>query len=185
MLIGITGKSGSGKDEIARYIKHGFAFNHLTFAKPIKDMVAAIYGLDVDTLEATGFKEKPIPGIGKSLRELYQTLGTDWGRNMIDRDIWVRHMAKRLQGLPRSDVVISDVRFDNEALFIRANGGVIIHVTREAAKRVRDHASENGINRQHADIVIVNDSTIEALYNKISDTMGVIIQDEFVKNSTS
>ena len=42
-------------------------------------------------------------------------------------------------------MVISDVRFDNEAAWIPAHGGRIIHVIRPDTKAVEAHASEDGI----------------------------------------
>jgi hypothetical protein len=34
-------------------------------------------------------KETPLPVIGKSPREIMQTLGTEWGRRLVNPDLWV------------------------------------------------------------------------------------------------
>jgi CRP/FNR family transcriptional regulator len=57
-----------------------------------------------------------------------QTLGTEWGRQCMDADIWVRAWAARAALL--TSAVADDVRFQNEADMIRNLGGVIIRVMR-------------------------------------------------------
>jgi hypothetical protein len=175
MLIGIAGKAGSGKDELALYLKNVHGFSQLTFAEPIKDALAGLFDTDIHTLEKIGFKENPIPGIGKSLRELYQTLGTDWGRNMIDEDIWVRQLSNRLQYYAGVDVVVSDVRYENEAEFIRLNGGTVIHLHRHDAKSVRAHSSESGVMFQRDwDMLITNNSSLDVFYDRAAATLEAI-----------
>ena len=130
---------------------------------------------DIHTLEKTGFKENPIPGIGKSLRELYQTLGTDWGRDMIDENIWVRQLENRLKYYAGVDVVVSDVRFENEAEFIRLNSGTIIHIQRDTAEAVRSHTSEAGIKFMIGkDLLINNNSSLDVFYDKANATLEAI-----------
>jgi hypothetical protein len=144
-----------------------------------------MFDVCIDTLEKTLGKDAPIPGIGKSLRELYQTLGTDWGRDMIDVNLWVRHLAHRLQAYPAANVVVSDVRFENEADFIRANGGTIIHIDRDAAPKTREHVSEAGITfKQGQDIWISNNGTPETLYDKAAQTLEAI-RDEHTKSQAA
>jgi hypothetical protein len=61
-------------------------------------------------------------------------------------------------------VVITDVRFDNEALWIRKQGGWVIELIRDKAAAVNDHVSEAGLNPRHVDFHIVNDfKSAEAL----------------------
>ena len=175
MLIGIAGKAGSGKDEVTGYLSKAFGFSQLTFAEPIKDALQIMFDMDIHTLEKMGFKENPIPGIGVSLRELYQTLGTDWAREKIDKDIWVKQLATRLQAYPGSNVIVSDVRFENEAEFIRANGGHIIHIQRDNAETVREHVSETGVKFiSGKDLLINNNGSRNALYDKAAQTLQVI-----------
>lgn len=82
MLIGISGKKGSGKDQFAGYLKSFYPeASKDQFARPIKEMVAALIGCDVEQLEDREFKETPIPWLTSywvrnhttGLKEFYPT----------------------------------------------------------------------------------------------------------------
>lgn len=60
-------------------------------------------------------------------------------------------------------VIIKDVRFENEADFIRSHNGSIWHVKRDDAIKVISHTSESGIEIKNGDIVINNNSSLEYL----------------------
>jgi hypothetical protein len=66
-----------------------------------------------------------------------------WGRQ-LSPDFWLRVMALRLEspGLAQENVVISDVRFPNEAEFITSRGGIVVRVLRSTTPAARPHASE-------------------------------------------
>lgn len=59
-----------------------------------------------------------------------QTVGTEWGHDMIHRDLWVKVVEQKIRQVRRegaTGVVVSDVRFDNEADFIRDwHGGAVV-----------------------------------------------------------
>lgn len=127
-------------------------------------------GLGIDLTEDYWIakKEEIIPAIGKSPRELMQTLGTEWGRNFVNEDLWLILARQRLLKLGPG-MVIADVRFDNEALWVRKLGGRIIHVRRDLAERVKQHASEVGVTMEEGDGVIVNNGTLEELQQAVKD----------------
>ena len=58
---------------------------------------------------------------GQTYRYLAQTLGTEWGRELIHPDLWIMCLKYRLQKT-YSPIIIDDVRFENEAKFIREHG---------------------------------------------------------------
>lgn len=64
-------------------------------------------------------------------------------------------------------LIIKDIRFENEAAFLRSHNGLIWHITRPDLQQVNAHSSELGIERAHGDIVLVNDGTLEALREKV------------------
>lgn len=150
IIIGITGIAGSGKDTVRAILEAEHAAHGMAFADPMRTMIGALFeanGIDKGYMLDREFKEQPIPGIGASYRQMAQTLGTQWGRDCLDQDIWLRIAAAKIRDLDwqRSApgvYVISDVRFYNEAEWIRAQGGVIWRVRREQAVPVRTHASE-------------------------------------------
>jgi hypothetical protein len=105
--------------------------------------------------------------VGKSPRELLQSLGTEWGRAMVADDIWIRLALQRAG----QRTVISDVRFDNEAAAIRATGGVVWRVVRPDVgcldASTAQHSSERGISPELIDAQIVNDCSLAALAARV------------------
>lgn len=173
-LIGITGQAGTGKDTVADYLAGTHHFEVDAFAEPLRDMLTALctgHGIDYALLFERASKEQPLPHIGISPRRLMQTLGTEWGR-ALDPQLWVKLAAVRLglHDLPNSSpvhdrIVLSDVRFAEEAAWIRSHGGRIVRVTRAGAASVASHLSETQPIR--ADVTIANDGTIPELYRSI------------------
>ena len=166
-IFGISGKARSGKDTLAKMLlAEAHEGIHMSFAEPIRAFVADLLGVPVDLLQDSAWKEQPLPQLnGKSPRVLMQTLGTEWGRETIDPDLWIKVAQWRLERLssdlvPPKVVVFSDVRFDNEADMIRSVGGTIVHVIRPGAEVVAAHASENGIRRDLTDWTCMNDGSL-------------------------
>ena len=134
-----------------------------------------IFGLDESQLWGDQ-KEQVIEGLDRSPRQLMQSLG-DWGRG-LDPMLWLTLADRALESMARYEamghpgVVITDVRYENEAHFIRERGGVIIHLDRPDANPVHAHSSERGVSGSaYTDICIRNDGTLNDLYCKVADVM--------------
>ena len=145
--IGLIGLAGSGKDTAAKaLIKAGYY--RMAFADELKQL-AFEFGWN---------GEKDEDG-----RRLLQELG------MIGRrycpNIWIQHVARLIapKGPP---IVFTDVRFQNEADFVRSIGGVVVRIVRPG-QIAQNHESELKQCEVAADIEIVNDGTIADLHNKI------------------
>jgi hypothetical protein len=61
----------------------------------------------------------------------------------------------------KTAIIIKDIRFENEADYIRSMGGQVWHIVREGAVAVNAHASEAGIKIADEDVVIDNNGTLE------------------------
>jgi dephospho-CoA kinase len=168
-LIGIAGRARSGKDTVADMLVTMRGGYRYSFADPIRSMLRGI-GIDMNDPEWIANKEKPIPGLGRSPRYLMQTLGTEWGRQLVNEDIW-KIIAEINLLQTGSGMIISDVRFDNETAWVRSMGGIVIHIDRPDAPVVEAHSSEAGVQRLARDIVIVNDGTLEDLSYKINELL--------------
>ena len=172
MLIGITGRAGTGKDTASALLRAKHAFRQIAFADPLRAMLKAGFDLaDNDFLP--GRKEELLPNIGKSPRQLMQLLGTEWGRQMVDANVWVTLAEARIRAdlLAGRFVVVSDVRMENEADMIRKLGGVVIHLHRAAARRVAEHSSERGIGFGPGDVEMLNIGLPIDLIDQLDDLM--------------
>lgn len=161
-IIGLTGLAGSGKSLAAELLEHRFDFVRVSFADPLRDMLSSL-GIDVRDKSST-----PSVLQGRTVRYALQTLGTEWGRNLIGQDVWAAaalHRARQMSGLVLP-VVFDDVRFDNEAAAIRAEGGQIWRIVRPGLTRM-DHASENGVDDRLVDHTLVNDGSVGQLTERM------------------
>ena len=167
-VIGIAGLSRSGKDTVAEILEQHYGYKKIAFADPLKEASAVLLGRPLYQMYE-GDREAIMPEWGFSIRHFLQMLGTEGMRNLFRDDFWIHRMGITLdEGTmwqrPPSRVVISDVRFENEADFIRGRGGLVVHVTRpEAEKNRMAHASEAGIVKDAKDYTIANDGSLADL----------------------
>lgn len=173
MIIGLTGPAGSGKDTVADWLEVRHGFSRIALADPIRKGLCAMFDLPMHVFKP-GIKEQIIPSIGKSPRELMQTLGTEWGRDMVARDIWLRMASRKIAAaLPR--IVVTDIRKEDEAQWLRGYGGGIWRIHRSTRKAVRPHTSESGaISISPDDLAIPNDGSIDDLFSVIDDVLDGI-----------
>lgn len=168
-IVAFTGPAGVGKDTAASsLIARGY--KKIAFAQGLKDMLAAIgWPEPADQAE----KEVPNPDFGGvSYRRAAQTLGTEWGRGLYE-DFWTDVMAHKLRQA-EALVVITDLRFENEAALVRDMGGQIIHLYGRMAAlgAAAAHASESGIDSAADDWHIENTGSMEALRNTVLSRLG-------------
>lgn len=176
-LIGITGKAGSGKDTVAQYLSKTYTMHRYSMAQPLKAMLRVL-GIDCDDRFT---KETPHPMFGVSPRRMMQTLGTEWMRASICRDGWLKLAEQRRQEGEQEDlhgIVIPDIRFEDEAAWVRAKGGAIVHLYRPSLAPVEEHSSEHGVRYEvgQRDYGVVNGSTVEDLCRQVDVFMRSVQQ---------
>lgn len=145
-LIAFSGLAGVGKSTAANYLVANHGFTRLSFADPLRDMLKALGLSDADFTQEG--KTRPHQLLqGKTPREALQSLGTEWGRNMIGDEIWRDAAIRRAHEIISrgGKVVFDDCRFNNEAEAILSIGGFVVGLCREGIKRAGGHASEAGI----------------------------------------
>lgn len=140
-LLGVTGLARSGKDHASDYLAKQMQLHKYAFAEPLKTMLKSVFG---DHFHE-GDRSDICPETCKSYRVMMQTLGTEWGRELMNPQVWVNLVARRWKEVERGEhlvqhgtlasymaegMILSDVRFDSEAEWIQLNGGVILEIVR-------------------------------------------------------
>lgn len=170
MLIGLCGQAGAGKNTVAELLTDSDRgpFAQIAFADPLYECVSTITGLTVAKLKDRAVKEEVIAWLGKSPRQLLQTLGTEWGRGTVHPEIWIRiAMERAANHMTHNSVVITDVRFDNEAQAVIEAGGEVWKVTRSGwrclAADAAAHQSEAGVSDHLIARTIDNSGSLDDL----------------------
>lgn len=142
MLVGVCGFIGSGKGTVTDILIKGYGFRTDSFAKPVKDCCASIFGWDRKMLEGDSVESRQwrdmvdvwwanklgIPGF--TPRYAMQHFGTNVMRDHFNQNIWLNSLDHRFHKNPHVPTVISDARFKNEIDYITGNRGILIHVNR-------------------------------------------------------
>jgi hypothetical protein len=123
-VLGLSGKSGSGKDHIAsNIITRQYGYVPFSLAWHIK---TGLIGKNAATYEEVFITKPP------HIRHLMQHDGTENGRDIYGQDIWLdtayawMRLVYEQWGIVR--FVIPDVRFPNEVEYIQRKGGKVIRV---------------------------------------------------------
>lgn len=110
---------------------------------------------------------------GPEVRRLLQVYATEVCRENFGQDIWVQLLARRVAEEHPAAVVVTDVRFNDEAAWITENGGTIIEITRPGISAVNGHVSEAGIDRKYIGHTVSNGGTIDELADALDDVLKV------------
>lgn len=166
-IVAFTGLAGAGKSTAASYLVEQRGFVRVRMAGPLKAMLKTM-GLTDREVDGD-LKEAPCALLGgKTPRWAMQTLGSEWGRDLIDSGLWIRAWRAAVDRLPAgTSVVVDDCRFPIEVDAITAAGGVIVRIERAGAGTESVHVSE-----QHelpAAAVIRNDGDVADLHLQVSD----------------
>jgi hypothetical protein len=164
LILGLCGRAGAGKSYLAHHLWSTRSFKIVSLAAPMKEMLRSI-GIEAWRLYGEG-KELPHPTLGgHTVRWALQTLGTEWGRNCLGRDVWVNIALAKIEENSQLGLnsVVDDVRYINEASVIKEAGGYIVAVrgpvtTPESLSITKAlHTSEHGLPQSLIDHTILND----------------------------
>ncbi|CRM20043.1 deoxynucleoside monophosphate kinase [Pseudomonas sp. 24 E 13] len=249
-IIGLAALARSGKDTVASMLLSHSHVAAFALADPLKVGCQVLFGLSDAEAWDDNLKEQPIALWGRSPREFFQAVGTEWMRHH-NPDHWLmraereinrpansptrpvdpeallpdeapfilaaqaffdfsavqvtteldtfdakwglapreaisllkrhafemypdfsqRRSQRSLEALkPRRQVpadaqviIIKDIRFENEAAFLRRHNGKIWHIKRPDLMKVKAHSSEDGIDHLPEDVLIMNDQGLEEL----------------------
>jgi len=195
MIIGICGLIGSGKGTVADILVNEYKFTKLSFADKLKDGVSEVFGwdrqmLEGDTEDSRVWREEKdafwSAETGKHItpRLVLQLFGTDCMRNGFDDGIWVSLVKKQIAQSPKTNFVIPDVRFPNEANMIKSIHGEVWRIRRGADpvwfRMYQDigvepkdvHASEWAWANINFNNIVDNQGTKEQLKSRVQDHLA-------------
>jgi len=170
LLLGFTGKKQAGKNYIANKVsdiltKQGYtSVIEIAFADALKNEVCHAVGITRETLETN--KEV--------FRPLLQWWGTEFRRNMFKETYWVDKVRERLKQDSKKNcaILITDVRFENEARLIEDFGGKLWRVVNPDESLISKanifsmstytHASETAIDNYPVSQTVLNSRSVPA-----------------------
>lgn len=183
IVIGLAGRFGTGKDYLTREFFFPRGYRQWSLAWHFKVWVV---GQGKATHEEV-FHTKP-----ERVRHLLQEEGTELGRDVYGKDIWVDTTFEWIQVIQDvwdcNKFIIPDVRFVNEAKAIQDRGGYVIRIhapNRNAdapyPEYLRNHSSETDLDDfKEFDFVVDNDydnaDAVPNMMNGILDTIETRIR---------
>ncbi len=171
MIIGLSGYAQVGKDTVAQILVEDYGYTRIGFADTIKkaayllDPIITLDGVRlahaVDRYGWDGAKQVP------EVRRILQVLGSEIGRDLIDPQIWVE---LTMHSVHQDDkIVISDVRFRNEAEEIKWKHGEIWRISRiQKGAPVNVHRSETDMDSWDFDEYVSNNGSIDNLKQEVA-----------------
>lgn len=160
MLVGLAGAKRSGKDTVADYLVRDRGFIKYALAEPLKRACRALFDFSEDQVLGDA-KDVPDLRYGQTPRAFLQMLGTEFVRDRVGCDFFVDRFRDFHSRHPGADIVVSDVRFQNEIDAIRSLGGTVVLLSRAAACTC-NHRSED-VATLDVDHRVSNDGSVAEL----------------------
>lgn len=172
-LVGLIGKKRVGKDTFAAVLVEEFGFARVAFADPLKEMALTIdppipfYGTRLLSEKVADYGWEFVKDTYPEARRFLQRLGD--GARQFDPEFWVRAGMAQVYSTRGSrslamfqhvdapkPVVITDVRYPNEADAIRDAGGTLVRIVRPGVDDGDTHESETALDGYEVDATIYN-----------------------------
>ena len=179
-IIGLRGAIGSGKDTAASWLAYHFGYGIMGFSDPVYE---ALYRLNPPVLVAHHrciYLQTLVDKDGwdtikrryPAVRQMLRTIGTENGRDLFGNYCWVNIAKQRMQekNLPR--YAIRDLRFPEEAEFIKSNGGEIWEIQGRVSEEVATLPAHRSEQQQFAvDRIVLNDGSLPQFQRRITEIM--------------
>jgi hypothetical protein len=145
------------------------------FADKLKDVCHQLYGWaglkDKDFYEQPEnfhLKEVVLPAIGKTPRQIWISFGNEV-KAATYYNTWLDYLLKHTTA---DWLIVSDMRFPNEADYIREIGGIVVKVTRPSVPHMPDAADDPLLNYQNWSAHIINDGSLADFYSKVIEVVN-------------
>lgn len=199
MIIGISGKARSGKDTFAEMLAAEMnevsypPFIMMAFANELKSKCQEAFDMTWEQLWGDD-KEVPderyikipkdsqlgvTPGPPEDVywtgREIMQDFGAFY--RTIDTQFWVKNLFRVAEEKEYENIIVTDVRYINEADYILDNGGHVIRISRESKDDVHNmqHPSEVELDDyKRFSFQVINNWGLKELQSAASETSSFI-----------
>jgi hypothetical protein len=148
------------------------------FADQLKKVCHDIYGWA--GLQSGPYYEEPgngylkeviLPRLGKTPRQIWISFGNEV-KNAAHPDTWLDFLLENV----RCDfLVITDMRFPNEADRIKSLGGRVVKLVRPTVQHTSDAADDPLLDYTRWDDIVVNDTDLGGLYKKVTTLVEGIL----------
>ncbi len=161
MIVGLVGKRQSGKNTVARYLQLRYGFTPLAFAATLKGFCFLTF-------------KNPLvwrPELSPEARKTLQVIG-DLGRQHHER-LFVDTAVNLLPLNFRDRIVVTDVRFKNEAEFVRERGFLIKLVRDNKAQlpQIDNHPSETEVDEITTDYTVNMNTPLSQVFKRVDEIM--------------
>jgi hypothetical protein len=191
LLVGINGEIGCGKSTATNWLAVNYNTTEYMFAKPLKD-IAVLLGFEPRQAFGTQEEKLEINDFWNiSCRQFLQVFGSEVCRDFVPKALpnmnfngvtmWVRLFEKFYRDNKDKNIVVSDVRFEDESKKIKELGGYVIRIERPKMLESSNgslthlqHKSELQADRIAPQIVIRNNGSLDYLYEKLRQAVEYI-----------
>ncbi len=174
MIIGLSGYARSGKDEVAKILVEDYGFIRVAFADKIRELLYEMNPI-VDIhyhlkplVDAYGWDEVKRRA---QVREMLQNVGV--GARLLFGDMFWVHQALASLSLD-SNIVVTDVRFSNEADTLKLNDGQVWRIKRPGVEAINNHVSEHELDGYKVDMILKNEGTLDDLRELVRRRMAFV-----------
>lgn len=197
LICAICGKARAGKDTFGKMLSEelfertGKRFILMAYATELKKRVQADFDLDYEQLwgdekEMEDGRYPKKEGGFWTGREIMQFMGTECFR-AVDNDFWVRTLFNVIDDKEFENVIITDVRFPNEADPVVEREGYIIKIDRDIEEynvHGQTHASETAMdNYNNIDFTVSNYWSFDELRQSAKDVAEFLLSNEKLKRN--
>jgi hypothetical protein len=186
LLIGLSGKAGSGKSTAADYLTERYGYVQFAFAGALKEIVQTAFRFTAEQM--TSGKEVIDPRVGKSPRWCLQHFGSAFRE--VWPEVWIYNLRQEILDFlainGQHPIVVTDVRFRDEAEALRRMEAVLVRLRRPEGHRleacatgIMGHASEIDLDgwegwwAGQGNHVIDNNGTMDNLYWRLDTVLAI------------
>jgi len=161
-IIAFTGPGGAGKNTAAEALQQAYQAHLIAFADPLYKLAAEAMGISV--AEVRTAKESGSTIVRTLLEKLGDALRESLGEeHLIDKLIDRIRLVERVRKQDAM-IVITDLRTEEEATWVRCMGGFVVHVHRTTGTSNSTHATNRPIVMEDSDGYLLNDGTVDDLH---------------------